>query len=180
MIRVLVMGFGPFGAVVDNPAARLARAVDGAERGPVQVVGRTMDVAWERCWTQTRTAVERCAPRWLIGVGVATQRSAPAFEAWATNALRTDSTDVDGVTRAQVRADGPDRLAATLQLRAPDVLGVERSDDAGRYVCNMWLYQAIDQAPPGVAVAFLHVPARGFEASDLLDVLELSAGWSKA
>ena len=180
MIRVLVMGFGPFGAVIDNPAARLARAVDGAVRGPVQVVGRTMDVAWERCWSQTRDAIDSCAPHWLIGVGVAVQRSAPAFERWATNALRTDFGDVDGQIRAHVRAGGPDRLASTLLLRAPDSLGVTQPDDAGRYVCNMWLYQAIDQAPPGIAVAFVHVPAEGIEASDLLDVLELSAGWSKA
>lgn len=180
MIRALVMGFGPFGAVSDNPAARLSRAVDGAQAGAVLVRGAQMDVAWSRCWAQTQTEINAFDPHWLIGVGVAVGRSIPMFESVATNALHAGRPDVDGALRAEVEPGGPEQRAATLRLAAAGPLGVGGSDDAGRYVCNAWLYQAIAQAPASVGVAFLHVPAEGLAPDAFLEILRLSASGSIA
>lgn len=177
--RALVMGFGPFGAVQHNPAERLARAVHGQVcRSGLRVEGAVMDVAWRRCWTQTQALVEALRPQLLIGVGVAVGREQPALELRATNALAPDRADVDGATRALVRADGPDALDATAAFPAAERLGIARSADAGRYVCNAWLYQAVDEAPPGLPVAFLHVPNAGLDPAIFLELLSEGSTWS--
>ncbi len=172
----LVMGFGPFAAVQQNPAERLARAVHGATcRSGLRVEGAVMDVAWRRCWTQTRALVEAVQPQLLIGVGVAVGREQPALELRATNALAPDRADVDGATRDRVRADGPAVLLATATLSAAERLGIARSEDAGRYVCNAWLYQAVDEAPQGLPVAFLHVPNTGLDPAVFLELISESS-----
>lgn len=177
--RALVMGFGPFGAVQHNPAERLARAVHGATcRSGLRVEGAVMDVAWRRCWTQTQALVEALQPELLIGVGVAVGRDQPALELRATNALAADRPDVDGATRALVRADGPASLGATAVLSAAEGLGIVRSTDAGRYVCNAWLYQALDEAPPSLPVAFLHLPNAGLDPAVFLELISESSTWS--
>lgn len=179
MSCALVMGFGPFGDVQDNPAARLARAVDGAalpDGRPVR--GAVMDVAWRRCWTQTQALTVALRPALLIGVGVAVGRPRPALERRATNALEPSRPDVDGALRALVSPDGPAALRATASLPAAARLGIGESDDAGSYVCNAWLYQAIHEAPAGLPVAFLHIPNAGLDPAVFLELISESSAWS--
>lgn len=175
----LVVGFGPFGTVAHNPAERLARAVHGVTcRSGLRVEGAVMDVAWRRCWTQTQALVEALQPQLLVGVGVAVGRDQPALELRATNTLAADRPDVDGATRDLVCVDGPDTLDATAGFSAAERLGIARSTDAGRYVCNAWLYQALREAPAGLAVAFLHLPNAGLDPDVFLELISESSTWS--
>lgn len=165
---VLVTGFGPFGAVVDNPAARLARGVDGRRTGGETVVGRVIPVSYARGPDATIAAARMFRPRFVVGIGVATARSGIEVERRAVAIGDGRTPDVDGVV--QVRLDGPDVVAATLDAeRLAAALGADLSDDAGHYVCNAWLYRvarALD-----VPVGFVHVPSAGLDAERLLAAL---------
>ncbi len=51
--------------------------------------------------------------------------------------------------------------------RLAAALGAGVSTDAGRYVCNAWLYQ-VAAALPDRLVGFVHVPPAGVELARLL------------
>ena len=56
--------------------------------------------------------------------------------------------------------------------RFADLLGGVRSDDAGDYVCNAWLYGV--QRALSLPVGFLHIPAQGFQPDTLARALAAS------
>ena len=58
-MKVLVTGFGAFPGVPVNPTAAIARAVDGARLGPVEVMGIVLPVSYQRAPELT---IERTVP----------------------------------------------------------------------------------------------------------------------
>lgn len=161
---VLVLGFGPFGSVVDNPARRLALAVDGADLGGVRIVGREMPVSYARSEALTLAAARETGARLVLGVGVATKRTAAELEAVARNVRLVADADVDGVSLSD-HGPGPEALGSPLAAPLAACLGVALSEDAGGYVCNGWLYRALRA---GLPAAFLHVPPDGFPPERLV------------
>ena len=158
VMTALVLGFGPFGAVTDNPSSRLALALDGRAVGAGHaLVGRIMPVSYQRSFEVTMVAVAAVRPAFVLGVGVAMTRSASLVERFARNYAHGSVPDVDGEMR---RDHGTGTLlaecAAAAELAA--ALGFGVSEDAGEYVCNAWLFQALRARLP---CAFLHVPEAG-------------------
>lgn len=159
------MGFGPFLDVGDNPAARLAHAVDGRLAGEFRVVGREMPVSYTRAPDLTERWARELHAAAVLGVGVARGRIAAAVE--RTGRAACDGTpDVDGEI---ARLDGADRRSAVAEALA-GALDVAVSDDAGRYVCNTWLFRVLGQLTDR-PVAFLHVPPEGFDPERLCAAL---------
>lgn len=178
--KVLVLGFGPFQEVRDNPAARLAHAVDGARAGSLRVIGRVLPVSYQRCFSETVGLVAQHTPVSVLCVGVARGRPEAVVECLGQNVAA--GIDVDGVCPEVLEPEGPPVLAAPPQARAlADALCVATSQDAGQYVCNAWLYRALwwsqqsAQSKTPLAVCFLHIPDRGFAPSRLLEGLAI--GW---
>ncbi|MFT5683775.1 MAG: pyroglutamyl-peptidase [Myxococcota bacterium] len=170
--RVLVMGFGPFLTITDNPAARVAREIDGLTRGGVVFVGRIMPVSFDRAVSETLAAVEEIRPIALVGIGVARSRSVVTIEAIGRNIADGETPDVDGQCRVQLESDGPDQRAVTLpSLQLASRLGAVVGYDAGRYVCNAWLYQMLQTSHSGLPTGFIHIPPAGLQASRLADAL---------
>ncbi len=166
---VLVVGFLPFGGVRDNPAARLARAVDGRRAGGRWVRGEAIPVSYARGPAETLRFVRLLRPVAVLGVGVATSRPAAELERWARPGCTAPGADVDG---ARLPAeDGPPRPLFDGGLAA--ALRVGMSDDAGGYVCNGWAWAVSGAA--GCPVGFLHVPEQGFCPARLLAGL---AAWA--
>lgn len=163
---VLVLGFGPFGVVVDNPARRLALACGGVV-GACRVVGMEMPVSYDRCERLTLDAAKALGPVLVVGVGVARTRSSAELEAVGRNVADPTEPDVDGVTLS-AHADGPAELMAPGVHALAGVLGVGVSTDAGAYVCNSWLYRSLRA---GLPAAFLHVPPEGFPPDRLRGAL---------
>lgn len=165
------MGFGPFGEVSDNPASRLVRALDGA-RVPAGVVrGVVMDVSYARCVEQTAAAVAVHAPVLLLGVGVAVGRAAPQLERVAYNDVQQGTPDIDGACPRALELGGPAARTSTWAAPNAEAHGIGRSDDAGRYVCNAWLYRCLGLTAGRIPTAFLHLPADGIEPARLLGLL---------
>ncbi len=164
---ILVTGFGPFGDVVDNPAARLARAVHGQRAGGHTVVGLVIPVSYARGPSETIAVARALRPTLVLGIGVAVGRPGPEVERIGRRVADPSRADVDGVCLAQV-ADADVR--ATIDARhLARALGARVSDDAGAYVCNAWLARVAGALP--VPVGFLHVPSDGVAARRLLDAL---------
>lgn len=170
---VLVHGFGPFLEVVDNPAARLARAVDGARAGGRRVVGEVMPVSYARAPAGSVVRARELGAALLIGVGVARSRSAVCVEDLGVPEGHPEHADVDGVRLARIAPAGAGPIRATGPVRAmAEALGGVVSSDAGRYVCNAWLYRSVRALGEEIPVLFLHVPPAGLAPERLLAALE--------
>ena len=130
----------------------------------VEVVGRVLPVSWQAGPDAASEAARQVGAQLVVGLGVAMQRGRVEVETVAV--CQSDAKpDVDGVCDGGL--EGPAEVRATLDCeRLADALGAELSRDAGRYVCNAWLYRvtrALD-----VPVGFVHVPASGMTAERLL------------
>lgn len=168
---VLVMGFGPFLHVHDNPAERLARALDGRVVGDVRLVGRVMPVSYRRAADVSLAAIEEVRPIAVLGIGVATGRLAALVERWGVPGSTPEHPDVDG---QRIDTEGPVRVATHAPEALAEALGIGVSDDAGRYVCNAWIHAVVPRA--GRRAGFLHVPEAGFDPDRLAQGL---AAWAR-
>ncbi len=168
-MTVLVLGFGAFGQILDNPSSRLARAINGRTIGlkGVTVVGAEMPVSYARGWVTALEYIGRTQPIFTLGIGVAATRTAGMIESTARNVASVALSDIDD------RALG-DLGTGPLDIQSPDAvalaaaLGIAVSHDAGEYVCNAWLFQMLRARQ---RVGFLHVPLEGFHADQLAEGL---------
>jgi pyroglutamyl-peptidase len=159
-VNVLVTGFGAFPGVDDNPTARLAMQLDGAvlpgER-PEQVIGRVLPVSYRRGPQEAIRLAREHEVALVLGFGVARGRPQVCIERQGVR-VEQGSPDVDGETVTGM--DGPEVVPATIDTQLLlEALQASPSDDAGRYVCNAWLYE-VSRALT-VPVGFVHVPEEG-------------------
>ncbi len=177
---LLVLGFGPFLDVVDNPASRLARAVDGSVIAGSRVYGREMPVSYEASVALSRRLVDELQPALVLGVGVAVKRTAPELERYGRRVSVSGRPDVSGRVRPPELLGAPECLESRLPLSPmARAMGASVSEDAGRYVCNSWLYQALHQLHDVAAVGFLHVPSSGLSPERLVEGLKVALAWSR-
>ena len=170
MNTVVVVGFGSFGDVTNNPSAAIAAALDGCVLDGVAIVGREMPVSYDRSIGLCALLLARTRAVALIGIGVAMDRSAVAVERYGRRPQASARLDVDHCAAPGALPDGPDRVEATVDcVRLAERLGVAISDDAGDYVCNSWLYQAAQRFT--VDVGFIHVPPLGMDSGSLLSAI---------
>lgn len=169
MNTVLVMGFGPFLDVSDNPAQRLALAVDGLHDG-LRIVGRSMPVSYTRSVEVTLDAMADLDPVAVLGIGVARKRERAELEKVGRRQV-CEIPDVDGCIG---QLTGPDALPSSLPQPFVDALGCGVSDDAGTYVCNGWLHTVLQAT--GRPVGFLHIPPAGFPPEVLTSALQRAFG----
>ena len=171
MRNVVVAGFGSFDNVVNNPSSAIAVGLDGCVFGAIQVVGREMPVSYARSidvcemWVQSTQAVG------LIGIGVAMDRTEITIERRGVRPIPDAREDVDGRRPQMEESPGPPEIFASLDVdRLAHAVGGHVGDDAGKYVCNAWLYQALLRLE--IPVAFIHVPPMGLDSGKLLTAIE--------
>ena len=155
---ILITGFGAFGRVFHNPAGAVAQLAHGRCFLGEVFVGLVLPVAYRRAHRILAQRAAVLAPRAIVGFGVAQGRQSVTVEQRAARQCG-GSPDIDGRSGGDL-GDGPRVLSATLPLGWTDPLGAVPSLDAGDYVCNAWLYQAL-RAWPGLPVGFVHLPLAG-------------------
>lgn len=152
-MRILVTGFGPFGAVTDNPSGRLAET-SGRPFRVLEVAYEAADAFLE--------ALDPESFDILLMLGVATDRSSLTPELFARNS-RGGTPDVRGVSpEGPIEEGQPLLIESTLWdphlLAALEVVDdLHTSLDAGSYLCNYLSYRALRRFPEK-RVGFLHVP----------------------
>lgn len=173
---ILVTGFGSFGEVTDNPTAALVRALSGRRVRGRTVVGTVLPVSYGEGLDLARRWVTRLRPELVVGFGVAVSRDRVDVESVAYNQTHRDRADVVGEAPGVLEPLGPDAVRATLDVHGlADALDARVSEDAGRYVCNAWLYRMV-RAFPEVPLTFVHVPPEGVEVERVLSGLDRFLG----
>jgi pyrrolidone-carboxylate peptidase len=103
----------------------------------------------------------------VVGFGVAKGRPTVCVERRGVR-VEQGSADVDGEVLTGM--DGPEEITATADTELLlEALQAQPSDDAGRYVCNAWLYEVTRAL--SVPVAFVHVPEQGLPPERALQAL---------
>lgn len=162
---VLVTGFGAFPGVTDNPSARVVAEIHERRVLGVRVVGLVLPVRWRIGAEQAIAAARALDARAVIGLGVATGRTTVDVE---SRAVRATDERPDAAGEVCELPEGQDEQCATLDVdRLAAALGACISTDAGRYVCNAWLYQ-VAAALPDRPVGFVHVPPEGIAIERLV------------
>jgi pyrrolidone-carboxylate peptidase len=159
--------------VQDNPTAGLARAADGRTAAGRPVVGRVLEVSYDAGLNELIQLAHDTDAIGVIGLGVAARAERVRVETVALNATLPERPDAVGACPPDL-GRGPERLELPWN---PDalvrVLDGERSVNAGRYVCNAWLYTALLRLD--VPAVFVHVPPSGLEDERLHAALEWAA-----
>lgn len=165
---ILLTGFGPFREVTDNPSGLLARSLDGARVHGMTVVGRELEVSYDRAPMETLALVRQFEPVLVVGTGVAVTRSEVQVERIGRGGAPV-GLDNDGACPGSIGVDYRSVIAESLS----EALGVGLSDDAGRYVCNAWLVRV--GADARCPVAFVHIPSAGVDPVGFLEALGVVA-----
>jgi pyroglutamyl-peptidase len=172
-VKLLVTGFEPFGALVENPSATIVREL--SRRAPLRpddypglsvAILPTEFVKAERA---IRELLQTDVPDVLLALGVAPRAQGLRLERTARNRDDAALPDNAGEQRklTPIVPGGPDTFASTLPIQAMQAaleqLGVQVaiSDDAGGYVCNHVFYtarQVIDSCRLPTRCGFVHVP----------------------
>ena len=172
-VRVVITGYGPFGDVVDNPSARLAREVALRGVAGAQVEHRTLEV--EHGAVDAFVAeMEADPPDLLLGLGLT--RGQPQLEDRPENRIAGGR---QGETRSPglIVDDGPAEHACLLPVEAIEVALADLSGrtiatraglpgytpDRSGYLCNYFGYRVAAafgaRASEPVMAGFVHVGA---------------------
>lgn len=169
-MRVIVSGFGPFLQNAQNPSDAIARSLDGAALGRLEMVAETpLPVVYADAAKQVLARASREEADALLCLGLAAKERGLRIERSAKNR----STSLDADARGEVRAgrlaiDGEDDVLETsidadAFARALHERGVAAivSEDAGGYVCNDLYFRLLHAGRTGRGprrVLFVHVP----------------------
>lgn len=170
MAGIVVSGFGPWGAIDENPTpavlARLREAPDLAGR----LTTLELPVESARMRTLVADTLDAVRPALWIGLGLAFGSAVVAVERIAVNVMDFDGPDIAGVRHGgePVLAEGPAAYLATVPVGAIAArlreAGVPArvSNTAGTLLCNQMLYTLLHLAAArggAMRAGFLHVPA---------------------
>jgi pyroglutamyl-peptidase len=176
LMRVLLVGFGPFPGAPRNPSAVLVKRLASRRRPALAAAIRTTHI-----FTTAYAAIDSELPKLFAGkpdivlmLGLAARRRQLCIETQARNARSILFPDVRGYRPARGvialgepaarRGNAPFArlLAAAQGSRMPSRL----SRDAGRYVCNYSYWKALELAGRGSGplVQFIHIPRVRFES----------------
>jgi pyroglutamyl-peptidase len=162
-----------------NPAAEIARALDGAEIGGRRVVGRLLAVDFARHRSQLEALFSEIAPALYVAFGLATGEDMIRIERFGVNLADFPIPDNAGARHAglAIEPDGPTARPSTLpcaEIReALLAAGVPArlSNSAGSYLCNANLYTALDLCAarqPATPCGFIHLPYASEQVAEIL------------
>ena len=186
--RLLLTGFGTFGAVLVNPTQALMEAWQPATLSDAECRTALLEVDYELAERQFNAAVEALQPQVVLAFGVAPGRAKICVERVAVNLDCSAAADNAGRIRQGevIAATGPpaywartpsERILTALQAEG---LPARYSGSAGGYLCNHVFYLGCHRAAtsaPGFRMGFLHVPLLAEREGDAgLTLTELLRG----
>lgn len=175
-MRALVIGFEPFGGDAINASLEAVRRLP-PRIGPLEIATAELPTSYQRALSALEAAIETAAPRIVLCVGQAGERSALCVERVAVNLQDARIPDNDGLQPVDtpVIPGGPAAYLSTLPARAAVAalhaaeLPAEISMSAGTFVCNHVFYGLMHFAAlrgHPFRGGFLHVPRLRQQAGD--------------
>lgn len=153
--NILLTGFGRFGEVKENPSELLC--LELSNRFPQYITGLILPVSFNRSIETLKNKVNELSPEIIISLGVARGRDRLHFEVKAKNWMESSLCDIDGYhpQGEKIIEAGPEFLCSNF---SPEISEIEKSEDAGGYVCNSLYYHALFNYGETAKVVFIHVP----------------------
>ena len=184
-MKILLTGFEAFGDVEENPTQVIVEHLAKSNNLPnhVKLICEILPVEYEASGRCIRELIETHKPDAVIMTGVAASRQKINVEFWARNHRTAKIPDNSGV----LLQDQPVNPAFPIEHFLPSTLPVfsiysylnnqgipvERSNNAGGYICNNVFYCAVEYlaktGQDNVLAGFVHIPT--FEAISKTDML---------
>lgn len=164
MIRVLVMGFGPYGSITENPTEAMVKTL-GLEHADIEC--HVLDTSYKYATQEIPALIRRCSPDAMVLFGYAPSADVVRLECIARNRSDTSLHDIEGnAAEGLVITDGPEQYKSTLPISRIEQalslhdIGSVRSQEAGGFVCNYSFYLLMHVAEiHGIKIAgLIHVP----------------------
>jgi len=182
LVKALVTGFEAYGGRGTNPAAEVARALDGTRIGPLQVTGVRLPVSLDEAPKRLIGLIDELAPDITLCLGLWPGEPMIRLERLALNRADFEIPDQTGRLAQEelLWPSGPDGLCATIPLQetiqALRNLGIPArlSGTAGTYLCNATMYRMLNHAQscrPAMLGGFMHLPYLPYQVAELLEDL---------
>ena len=175
----LVTGFMPYGGRGVNPAAEIARAVEGKTIAGAPVVSRLLPVAFAEILATAEALLREINPAVVVSVGLWPGEPVIRIERVGLNVADFEIADNLGyvATDEPVLGNGAVGKLATLPIKAIEEALLDAgipariSSTAGTYLCNACLYSFLSAAEAmrqPIACGFIHVPYLPSQVADLV------------
>ena len=164
--RLLISGFPPFGDHQENPSSIMADMISSSTENN-HIFSCIVDCNWRLAFPQLKAAVEQYKPDLIISLGLSAAAEKITIETvfYNENNLELRDNAGDFAESARIREDGPESYHCTFSDELYDQLKAEmdlnRSTDAGRYLCNNLAYQTkyyLKQSEISSRSIFIHLP----------------------
>lgn len=174
-MKILLTGFTAFGNIEENPSQVIVEQMAKSKLLPehVQLITAILPVGYDAAAERIHALIDEHVPSVVVMMGVAASRKKICLEYHAANCDTATVADNDGIIRnnrtIDARFDYYFKRSSSLpldylycELRAKDIQ-VQRSYDAGGYVCNHTLFEALshiaDKHDNKILAGFVHVPS---------------------
>jgi pyroglutamyl-peptidase len=181
----LVTGFMPYGGRGRNPAADIAKALDGRMIAGVPVVGRQLPVSLAEMGARANDLLEELRPCVVVSVGLWPGEPLVRIERVGLNVADFEVPDNDGrqANDESILHGGAVAKFASLPVRKIEAamlaagIPARSSNSAGTFLCNACLYSFLSaaEAKRGTPCGFVHVPYVPEQIAELLSKLKRDA-----
>lgn len=175
-MKVLIIGFDPFGGERVNPAYEAVKLLPDTIAG-AQIIKLEIPTVFSKSGPAVEAGIREHQPDIVINVGQAGGRSCVTIEKVAINLADARIPDNAGEQPVDevLQADGENAYFATIPVKAivqnvrDHGIPCHVSYTAGTYVCNCVMYNVLYMAAkkyPNIRAGFIHVPFAAEQAVD--------------
>jgi pyroglutamyl-peptidase len=179
----LITGFAPYGGRGRNPAAEIAKTLDGTSFSGISVVGRLLPVSFGQIAARTAELLEELQPVVVLSIGLWPGEPLIRIERAALNVADFEIADNDGCRAHDepVLGNGTAAKLSSVPLRKIEAallaagIPARVSNTAGTFLCNACLYSflsAAEATSQRTSCGFLHVPYTPEQVAALLQELK--------
>jgi pyroglutamyl-peptidase len=175
---MLLTGFESYGGRSLNPAEQVVKRLAGSQIRGVQVIGRTLPVAYRELEPRVAQLLKEIRPRAVICLGLWPGTPMLRLERIAVNIADFEIPDNLGLmTRGPVVEGGAEAYLSRLPIHAIQDRLLEAgiparlSASAGTFLCNALMYHALRacaEHAPAAPCGFIHLPYLPEQVSALL------------
>lgn len=176
---MLIVGFAGYAGRGINPAAEIAKALDGESIGGRSVVGAVLPVDYAGLQTRLDELVERHSPSAVICLGLWPGEPVIRLERLGVNINDFEIPDNEGhIATGSIHPSGPAARLASLPLE--DIqrrllqagIPARLSSTAGNFLCNATLYTVLGIAEArSIKGGFIHLPYLPAQVAEIVGSL---------